>query len=311
MDLHVDAASPIPIYHQIAEAIRYRVATGQLRSGQRLPSARDAAIRWNVHFHTVRRAYRELAELGIVVIAGARGVSVRPSAGPHRPDVEKFIHRITRDASRRFGLSPSDLARCVLSGSFASAPRKGPVYVLECSTTQCQDLADQIRAQFGVDAVPWALSTSDPLPAGEIVATMFHFNDLRRRCPQRLAAIHFVSIRLDPGLPSRLEARMDADAVLRVCDPDPEMRRNIAADLVGAFPDIGRRQRLELGDGRTLAPEAGRVHVVSPRVWGTLTDEQRRRRDIVQARYVFDQRELLDLAARLGWPPARAEESVA
>ena len=308
MELQTDASSPIPIYHQIAEAIRYRVATGLLLPGQRLPSTRAAAIRWNVHFHTVRRAYQELAEQGIVKIAGAKGVTIGPRAGAHRGKVEKFIQRITRDASRRFGLSPFDLARCVVSGSSTLAPPMGPVYVLECSLAQCQDLAGQIRAQFGVDAVPWPLSTPDPLPAGEIVATLFHFNDLRRRCPQRLAGIHFVSIHLDPGLASR----MDAVAALRVCDPDPEMTRNIAADLLGVFADAGRTLRIELGDGRTtLAPQAGRVQVVSPRLWGTLTDPQRRRRDIVQARYVFDQRELLELAARLGWPPARAEEGAA
>lgn len=307
MDLLLDPASPDPVYHQIAESLRYRIASGLIRPGQRLPSVRDAACRWNVHFHTVRRAYRRLADQGLVDIAGARGVRVCSWAGAQRPDLQKFIHRIRREAARRFGLSAPDLARCVLSGSSATL-RPGPVYVLECSATQCQDLADQIRAQFGVDAAPWALSGRDPLPAGELVATLFHFSDLRRRCPQRLSAIHFLSIHLDPALPARLER---AGGSLRVCDPDPEMRRNIAADLSGLFAHARRGPRIELGDGRALASKPGWLHVVSPRLWGALTDAERRRHDIVEARYVFNQRELLDLGARLGWPPAPAQKGAA
>src|SRR5687768_1638300 len=109
MNLLLDPASPDPVYHQIAEALRYRIASGLMRPGQRLPPVRDAARSWNVHFHTVRRAYRRLAEQGLVEIAGARGVRVCSWAGPQRPDLQKFIHRVRREAARRFGLSAPDL----------------------------------------------------------------------------------------------------------------------------------------------------------------------------------------------------------
>jgi DNA-binding transcriptional regulator YhcF (GntR family) len=312
MDLHPDASSPIPIYYQIAEAIRYRVATGLLRPGQRLPSVRDAAQRWQAHFHTVRRAYQELARQGIVLIDGPKGVRVC-ARGPHTPDaIGTFVQRAMRDAARRFGLSPADLARRFLASANTLTPFKGPVYVLECSLTQCQDLAQQLRRQFDVDAIPWPLSNPDPLPAGELIATLFHVNDLRRRCPQRLAAVHFVSIHLDPNLPALLAARVKAGATVRVCDPDLEMSRNIAADLAGGFASRDRPPRIELAVQRGLPrPRHGQMHVVSPRLWGTLTDVERRRPDVVQARYVVDPRELSDLAARLGWLPARAQEDVA
>jgi DNA-binding transcriptional regulator YhcF (GntR family) len=311
MDVQLDAGGPIPIYHQIAEAIRYRIATGVLRPGQRLPAVRAAGRRWKVHFHTVRRAYQELARQGIVIITRGKGVSV----GAHGPGpqgaTEKFINRITREAARRFGLSPADLARRVLSAASAAAAPCGPVAVLECSLTQCQDLAQQIRRQFAVDVVPWPLSNPDPLPPGEIVATLFHCNELRQRCPERFAALHFASIRLDAGLASALSAA-DSRTTLLVCDPDPQMTRNIAADVAALFAASPGRPRIVLGgDSAELRPARGRFYVLSPRRWGMLPESQHRRPDIIQARYVFDGRALLDLAARLGWPPTHAPENVA
>jgi GntR family transcriptional regulator len=312
MDLAVDPQSPIPVYHQIAEALRYRIATGALRPGQRLPAVRAAAQQWNVHFHTVRRAYGELAGDGLVVMARAKGVTVGPrGAGPANA-LAKFVDRVTRTAAQRFGLSAAELARRVLQAAAAATRIPGPVYVVECSLTQCQDLAHQLRQQFAVDAAPWPLSNPDPLPSGEIVATRFHFNDLRRRCPERLAAVHFVSIGLDPGLAAIRPRAGQADFPLLVCDPDPEMTRNIAADVAALFAASRRSPRIACADRPPRrAPQAGEICLVSPRLWGTLPDAQRRCPHIREARYVFDADELLDLATRLGWTPVQAPEKEA
>src|SRR5262245_48034254 len=46
MRLQLDPQSPVPLYHQLAESLRYRIATGALRPGQPLPPLREAARRW-------------------------------------------------------------------------------------------------------------------------------------------------------------------------------------------------------------------------------------------------------------------------
>ena len=56
-----DPQSPVPLYHQIAEALRARMERGELRAGDALEPMRQAAERFGVNLHTVRHAYTALA----------------------------------------------------------------------------------------------------------------------------------------------------------------------------------------------------------------------------------------------------------
>ena len=86
MKIQLDHASPVPLYHQISEAIRYRIATGAVPPGTVLPPLREAARLWGANLHTVRRAYTELGRTGIVVTRVARGTVVLPPDGPARTE---------------------------------------------------------------------------------------------------------------------------------------------------------------------------------------------------------------------------------
>src|SRR5262245_14160510 len=140
----LDPRSPIPLYHQLAEAIRYRIATGEVKSGSILPPLRRAAEIWGVNIHTVRRAYAELARAGVVVTSVPAGTRVlhgtevkdRPTPGAR----ERFLRSIIAEAKLRHGLSAEDLARLIRRTKHAPGPR--PVFVVECSRTQCEDLAE-------------------------------------------------------------------------------------------------------------------------------------------------------------------------
>jgi len=73
MDLEIDPQSPVPLYHQIAEALRVSIEAGTLAPGDALQPMREAAERWGVAIHTVRHAYAALAREGLVKPAeGAR-----------------------------------------------------------------------------------------------------------------------------------------------------------------------------------------------------------------------------------------------
>ena len=88
MQSTLDPRSPIPLYHQLAETIRYRIATGEVKSGTVLPPLRQAAGIWGVNLHTVRRAYAELARMGVVatrVPAGTRVLSAAEGRGKPAP----------------------------------------------------------------------------------------------------------------------------------------------------------------------------------------------------------------------------------
>lgn len=67
---------PLPIYRQVAEAIRRTVQGGILKSGDSLPSARSLAESLQVNRHTIRVAYEELVAEGWIVSEERRGYFV-------------------------------------------------------------------------------------------------------------------------------------------------------------------------------------------------------------------------------------------
>jgi len=64
------------LYDQIAESIRQEISGASLQPGDRLPSVRDMAAKWQCTIGTVQRAYEELARQGLVVSRHGQGTRV-------------------------------------------------------------------------------------------------------------------------------------------------------------------------------------------------------------------------------------------
>jgi DNA-binding transcriptional regulator YhcF (GntR family) len=52
--------SNIPIYIQIADDLKRKMITGEIKAGDKLPSNRELAIEYKINPNTVQRTYREL-----------------------------------------------------------------------------------------------------------------------------------------------------------------------------------------------------------------------------------------------------------
>ena len=76
------AASAAPIYRQIADAVRELIARGELSDGEELPSVRTLGQQIGVNQNTVAKAYRILADEGLVELR--HGASVRVSRASAR-----------------------------------------------------------------------------------------------------------------------------------------------------------------------------------------------------------------------------------
>src|SRR4051812_924277 len=99
MVARLDPSSPIPLYHQLAEAVRAEIAAGTLEPGDRLPPLRVAADAWGVNLHTVRHAYRALADAGLVRTAGRGSIVLRADGAPPATVLdEDVITRFLREA---------------------------------------------------------------------------------------------------------------------------------------------------------------------------------------------------------------------
>jgi GntR family transcriptional regulator len=79
MRLNIDPDSGVPVYLQIAHAIRRSIAMGSLREGEQVPSVREVAEVLTVNPNTVAKAYQLLERDGIVVSRKGVGTFVTNS----------------------------------------------------------------------------------------------------------------------------------------------------------------------------------------------------------------------------------------
>ncbi len=301
----IDPQSPVPLYHQIAESIRAAIASGSLRPGEALTPLRQAAEHWGVNVHTVRHAYTALAREGLLkthrgaqgtrVVGGGQLVRLPPKPGT---SLATFLESITDEAERRYGLTPTALVN-LLQRPRGKADRN--VYVVECSRWQAESHAHELSSQYDVDAVPWPLQDGEP-PEGVVLATYFHYNDVRKSWPRRLSSVHFASIHPDPLL---RDVFADATSVC-VCEMDQDTVDAVAADLIALFepgrPEV--RTRVAENPNALVPDRRGRAdpHLFAPRAWAELTDDVRAHPNVFELRYILDQRDLQALADREGWP---------
>ena len=80
-----------PIYIQIMNQIKHKIATGDLVPGDQLPTVRQLAADLRVNFNTIARAYRMLDEAGIISTQHGRGTFILS------PPSEEFTQRMRQE----------------------------------------------------------------------------------------------------------------------------------------------------------------------------------------------------------------------
>jgi len=300
----IDPGSPIPLYHQIAESIRARIRAGDLGPGDALVPLREAAERYGVNLHTVRHAYTALAREGLVASEGARGTRVvgTPRPGPRADEGAAFVRRVLDEARLRLGWSAEVLVDAIEAVASSRGALRPVIHVIECSEWQCVAHAGEIMSRGDVDARPWSLERAGEPPAGPLVATYFHYNDVRRRWPARLDEVRFVTIRPDPTL---RDAIPPGTRTVRVLERDRTTAENVAADVSVALHGLDLDVEPVFGDDpvallRTRSRSV--TTLVAPRVWASLSPRQRARSRVLEARYVLDPADLEALVAELVHP---------
>jgi GntR family transcriptional regulator len=114
MNLVIDFRSGLPIYLQVVERIKERIASGQLRPGDQLPTVRAMALELRVNFNTIARSYRILDEMGIISTQQGRGTYIMSVPPPEISEeirqkaLEALTQRYLTDA-KRLGAKPEEL----------------------------------------------------------------------------------------------------------------------------------------------------------------------------------------------------------
>ena len=111
--IHISQTDARPMYLQILEQIRARVAAGDWPAGKELPSIRALAAALNVSVITIKRAYLDLESEGVIVTRHGKGSFVADVNGLAGELREAQLDEHLAEAAqigRQLGLSEEDLA---------------------------------------------------------------------------------------------------------------------------------------------------------------------------------------------------------
>lgn len=97
--LRIDPTDSVPIWKQIEEGVERLIATGILGPNDAVASVRELARELRVNPLTVSKAYRRLADTGVLVVRRGEGTFVAPRP-PTMGDEERRQRLLT--TARRF-----------------------------------------------------------------------------------------------------------------------------------------------------------------------------------------------------------------
>ena len=110
--LHISQTDARPMYLQIMEQIRARIAAGDWPAGQELPSIRTLAAALGVSVITIKRAYQELESEGVIVTRHGKGSFVAEDGNPagalHNRKLDEHLEAAA-GLARQLGLSRDEL----------------------------------------------------------------------------------------------------------------------------------------------------------------------------------------------------------
>lgn len=121
----IDPRSPVPIYAQIAGRLRVAVASGELKSGDPLPSVRALATQLRINPATVSQAYRELEREGTVEMRQGAGTYVSAVSNDRRrrdriAEARRLVREMLAEAAR-MGIAADELDQA-LTETFNGSP---------------------------------------------------------------------------------------------------------------------------------------------------------------------------------------------
>jgi GntR family transcriptional regulator len=121
MKINIDFRSGQPIYIQIVEQIRRKVASGELKQGDQLPTVRQLATDLRVNFNTVARAYRLLDEARLISTQQGRGTYIWEQQSEETmerlrsQELEALTQRYISEA-QKLGFTPPQVTQMIALG---------------------------------------------------------------------------------------------------------------------------------------------------------------------------------------------------
>jgi GntR family transcriptional regulator len=117
MLFQIDFHHSKPVYQQLIDQIKFAVASGRLRSGEKLPSIREVAVQARINRNTVAKVYGELEREGVVYSRPGQGsfISDRGSALSQKAQANHLQEKLDEvlAQARLFGFSKFQLQQLI------------------------------------------------------------------------------------------------------------------------------------------------------------------------------------------------------
>jgi GntR family transcriptional regulator len=193
----------------IVSYVMDRLASGLYPPGSRLPPARELAAELGVHRNTVAKAYKSLADLGLLSSAPGRGTfaAARIDLDNRQLHARQIRERLAEEIvrARRGNIEEADLRRTIdeLIASIYHAPLPRGAFV-ECNTDDLRVAISEIEQQSNVRLAPVLLDAlaADPakVAAGyDVVFTsLFHLLEVRELLAGTKSRLRIIGIHTQP-----------------------------------------------------------------------------------------------------------------
>ncbi len=146
MKIWLSKNSEIPIGEQLITQLTLGIISGDLPAGERVPSTRELARRFQIHANTVASAYQKLSEKGLIEFRKGSGFYVcdakRENAGGEF-ELDLLVGEFFRNAQSR-GFSRDEIEKHLHKWLAAQAPEK--VLVIEPDENLRAILVEEIDA---------------------------------------------------------------------------------------------------------------------------------------------------------------------
>lgn len=128
MFIHLNPNSGLPIYRQLLQQLRQRIASGQMAADEQLPSVRDLSAELKINFLTVAKVYQFLEGEGLVETRRGQGTFVTKrretrSLTERRALLAGAVEQVVAEA-RHLDLDEDEVIK-LIQRRFAETEKKG------------------------------------------------------------------------------------------------------------------------------------------------------------------------------------------
>ncbi|MEP6706835.1 MAG: GntR family transcriptional regulator [Pyrinomonadaceae bacterium] len=256
MRLWLSKNSEVPLREQLVRQIKLGIASRDLPPGERLPSTRELARRFQIHSNTVSAAYRELARRGWVKFRKGSGVYV--SELGTEPKLEGLLEldhlaSVFLKTAREKGFGIDEVRSRLEHLLEVQLPDR--IVVVEPDPELRRILVEEITEATGLPVLGAAFEDGGAQKqfVGAVVAGMYsHARAIREKLPPGIAPILLHS----SSLPEAMKGQKlpPADALVAIVSRWPEFLKWSRAVLIAAGLDA---DALDFRDARERGWQRG------------------------------------------------------